>query len=136
MNPKKAMGKARPWHMVKIDYLLGTTPAELEKKYNIPKIQISNRACKYGWKNEKDQKVEVVLYNHRDRIEKIIDKSLTELERIINSSSNDKDVIAASKVIIDISGLKKETIDSNINTDKEIIFNVTRKIVNPVKDKN
>jgi len=125
--------KARPWHKVKADYLLGYTPKELEEKYCIPREQIYNKGFKYKWTNEKAQQTEVILHNHKVKIDGILIKSLNNLERIITTSTNDRDIISAAKLIIDMSGLKKVSIDTNLTSEKEITFNVIRNIISPTK---
>ena len=61
---------------------------------------------------------ENVLQNVQDRIQNITNKALTTLEEIIeNDTAKDADRVAASRAVLDISGLKtqKQEISGDMN---------------------
>lgn len=107
-----------PWAKVKKDYLEGVTPKEIALKYGTTAKTVTDKACKEKWTSEKSIIYENVLQNVQDRIQNITNKALTTLEEIIeNDTAKDADRVAASRAVLDISGLKtqKQEISGDMN---------------------
>lgn len=107
-----------PWAKVKKDYLEGVTPKEIALKYGTTAKTVTDKACKEKWTAEKSIIYENVLQNVQDRIQNITNKALTTLEEIIeNDTAKDADRVAASRAVLDISGLKtqKQEISGDMN---------------------
>lgn len=107
-----------PWAKVKKDYLEGVTPKEIALKYGTTAKTVTDKASKEKWTAEKSIIYENVLQNVQDRIQNITNKALTTLEEIIeNDTAKDADRVAASRAVLDISGLKtqKQEISGDMN---------------------
>ncbi len=101
------MAKTTPWTEIKAEYLKGIAPKELAKKYKIKAERIHTKANKDGWTAEKNSIYENLRDDAESYIKKLTQKALATLEDVIsNPDSADKDKVAASKAILDVSGLK------------------------------
>lgn len=104
--------KSMQWSQIKAEYLQGYKPDELAKKYGLTAKKISDKANKDKWVAEKSEIFENVRKKVEDdiqkNIERISNKAINRLENILDDdSAANKDVVAAAKAILDISGLKK-----------------------------
>lgn len=101
------MAKTTPWLQIKNEYLQGVTPKELALKYKIKAATIHTKANKDGWTVEKNSIYENLRDDTKSYIKKLTQKALATLEDVItNPDAADKDKVAASKAILDVSGLK------------------------------
>lgn len=112
------MGKhITPWTKIKAEYLQGVTPKELAEKYKIEVKAIHEKSSKEKWTKEKSSISKNLQVSIQDRIEKLTNLALDAVESVLKdneSSNNDK--IQASKVIVDISGLKTAKKEVELNT--------------------
>lgn len=101
------MAKTTPWTEIKADYLRGITPKELAVKYKIKAKQISDKANDEKWVAEKAKIIENLRIDTEEYIKKLTQKALKTLETIItDDEAEDKDRVAASRAVLDVSGLK------------------------------
>ena len=101
------MTKTTPWLEIKTEYLQGVTPKELALKYKIKAKTIHEKASKESWVIAKTSIFKNLQDETEDYIKKLTQKALSTLEEIItNPDALDKDKVAASKAILDVSGLK------------------------------
>lgn len=101
------MAKTTPWNKIKADYLNGVTPKELAEKYKITAKQIHDKAFRDSWVAEKTSISEKTRESVQNRIKELTDLALETLCSVINDPESDnKDKVAASKAILDVSGLK------------------------------
>ena len=117
------------WANIQIEYETGTKPNELAEKYGLNSRQISDKAYKDNWKSPKElqaRKVEISREKYNVKISRLIDKSFSELEKILNNEdAKDSDKINAVKCVIDISGLKKESQEITNTTPQIVVANET-----------
>jgi len=108
---------------LKKDYLSGIKPAALADKYEIPESSIYNWIARNDLTNKKEkleQKTEDAISNDiQDKIKKSSDKVVDKLLSIIENSTNESNIIKACDSILNISGLKKQTLDNNVKNYKE-----------------
>lgn len=100
------MAKTTPWIKIKAEYLQGVTPKELSEKYKVTAKQISDKANKDEWVEEKAKISEKVRENTEDKIERITNLALDRLEEILSGSNLRSDFVNAIGKALDISGLK------------------------------
>lgn len=101
------MAKGVPWNKIKADYLSGITPKELAEKYKLTPKQIHEKASKESWVAEKESISKNLQVDVQGRIKELTNLALETLCEVINDpESNNKDKVAASKAILDVSGLK------------------------------
>ncbi len=101
------MAKTTPWIKIKAEYLQGVTPKELALKYKIKAKTIIEKASKEDWVDEKTTISNNLQLQTENYIKKLTQKALATLEDVItNPEAADKDKVAASKAILDVSGLK------------------------------
>ena len=85
------------WATIQIEYETGTKPNELAEKYGLNSRQISDKAYKDNWKSPKElqaRKVEISREKYNVKISRLIDKSFSELEKILNNDdAKDSDKI-------------------------------------------
>lgn len=136
------MKKAIPWVKIKKEYLEGVKPKIIAEKYNITSDSIRTKASKEKWKIEKDAICNKLPQKIEDRINGLTNKALDTCESVIdNPRAAYRDKLQAAKIIMDISGLKKEKRE-NINITPQIVVasqkdaDILRRIadVNPDKD--
>lgn len=95
------------WNNLKAEYLQGVTPKELAKKYKVTAKAIHEKASKEKWVDEKVSICKNLQEKLKDRIEGLTNLALGALETVITDpEAEDKDKVAASKAILDVSGLK------------------------------
>ena len=98
------------WEEIKAAYLLGATPLELSKKFlqfNLTPKQITEKASKGKWAQEKAIMGNKIAKNLNENIERLTTLALDNLERLLDDKNvKDSDKIAAIGRVIDISGLK------------------------------
>ncbi len=96
-----------PWVKIKAEYLQGAFPKELAKKYNITAKQISDKANKEKWVNEKSKICEKVRENVESQVGRITNLALERLESVLKCKEiRNNDLIAAIGKALEISGLK------------------------------
>jgi len=101
------MAKTTPWTEIKAEYLKGVPPKELAEKYKIKAERIHTKANKDGWTAEKNSIYENLRDETTEYIKKLTQKALKTLETIItDDEAEDKDRVAASRAVLDVSGLK------------------------------
>lgn len=98
--------KPVPWNEIKTEYLQGAFPRELAKKYGLTAKQISDKANKDKWVQEKTKISEKVRENVEEKISRITNLALDRLEEILEGSILRPDFVSAIGRAIDISGLK------------------------------
>jgi hypothetical protein len=112
------------WKLIKEQYCAGIPPRDLAKKHKVKAQTISNRATEDKWTVEKSKKQEEIANNFKAQVDELTSLSLPVLKQIIQQKSSSGEnimvncdlLIKAIKTVMDISGLKKETVDNNINT--------------------
>lgn len=103
----KKYKKATPWVKIKAEYLQGATPKELAEKYNLTAKQISDKANRNEWVEEKSKIQEKVRENAESQVERITNLTLKRLEDVLMLEYiKTGDLIAAIGKGIEISGLK------------------------------
>ena len=100
------IAKVIPWAKVKAEYLNGVKPKELSAKYQISLQTIYNKINIGKWKNKKEQFSIKLEQSMQDSIKGLATKALEKLDAVLTSSTDDKDIIAAARAILDVSGLK------------------------------
>lgn len=108
------------WVKIQIEYEQGKKPEELAEKYGLTPKQISDKAYRNNWKKQKEINAKSI-----EKSRKKYDKEINELtglafkvlkEIIDNPDAKDNDRINAAKSILDVSGLKKDSHDFNIDS--------------------
>lgn len=95
------------WNKIKAEYLQGVAPKDLAKKYKVAAKTIHEKASKENWVDEKASICKNLQEKLKGRIEGLTNLALEALEAVItNPEAENKDKVAASKAILDISGLK------------------------------
>ena len=101
------MAKTTAWNKIKADYLNGVTPKELASKYKITAKQIHEKASKEHWVDEKASICKNLQEDVQERIKELTNLALETLCEVIKADdSKYQDKVAASKAILDVSGLK------------------------------
>ena len=109
------------WLEVQKDYNLGIVPRELAIKYNIDENTISKHIFNNKWKEKKRNFQEKVIESQIDRLKRLTDKTLNRIEEKIDTRViKDSDLAAFCRLVIDMSGLKSETVNNNIKKYKEL----------------
>ena len=107
----------------KKDYLNNVKACDLMTKYNMSETQVYSYISRNSLKQKKEslnKKIEAKIESTiTDRISKITDKVINKLEYIIDNSDNDNNILKACDSILNISGLKKQTLDNNVKNFKE-----------------
>ena len=116
------------WTKIQIEYEQGVKPKELAEKYGLTSKQIRDKASRNNWKQTKEEIEKTKLVNSRQKYDKEINEltglALNVLREIANNpEAKDTDRINAAKGILDVSGLKKESHDINLdNSPVEVKF--------------
>lgn len=122
------MTKTIYWLNLKAEYLLGATPKELAKKYNLTSKQVRDKANRENWANEKATIRDKTRQNLQNKIDGLLNKVLDVLSEVMNNPlAENKDKVAAARAILDVSGLKRLT--------QEIKTDVTAEVKAPKWDK-
>ena len=101
------MAKTTPWNKIKKDYLNGITPKELANKYKITAKSIHEKASKENWVDERASISKNLQESVQERIKELTNLALGALQEVIkNEESKPADIVAASRAILDVSGLK------------------------------
>lgn len=121
-SPSEARENAKttPWTKIKAEYLQGVTPQMLAKKYKLTEKQVSDKAYREKWKDEKAKINEKTRENLQDKIQSLTNNALEVLCEVMNHpDTEDKDKVSAAKAILDISGLKsiKQEIKADVNAE-------------------
>ena len=115
------MVKTTPWNEIKAEYLQGVTPKELAAKYGLTPKNISDKANKEKWVQEKAKISEKVREVTQERIQELTNLALDTLCEVVNDKKCEKSTkVQAAKALLDISGLKNskqviEGIESGVN---------------------
>lgn len=114
------MAKTTPWTKIKAEYLQGATPKELAKKYKLTAKQITNKASRDKWVNEKEIIQDKTRQNIQSKIQELSNNALEVLSEVMNHpDTEDKDKVSAARAILDVSGLK--SIKQEIKADVESV---------------
>jgi len=95
-----------PWNKIKKEYLEGVTPKELAAKYKISAKDIGDKASHDGWTAKKREISVKVEQTVQERIVGLTTKALDALEKVLDKSENEVNIISAARSVIDVSGLK------------------------------
>lgn len=103
------MAKTTPWNKIKKEYLEGVSPKDLAIKYATTSSAIRSKACKEKWGVEKETICNNVQQTVEERIKSLTNKALDALESVINDPEcKHTDKVAASRALLDVSGLKTQ----------------------------
>ena len=112
------MCKTTPWVKIKAEYLSGVTPKELALKYGLKPRTISDKAYEEKWGEEKAIISENLRESTQERIERITSLALKRLEDVLSEGGvKTNDLVNAIGKAIDISGLKRESQNLNVNNE-------------------
>lgn len=101
------MAKGIPWNKIKAEYLQGVTPKDLASKYKITAKSIHEKASKENWVDEKASISKNLQEDVQEKIKDLTNLALEALQEVIkNGESKPADIVAASRAILDVSGLK------------------------------
>lgn len=101
------MTKTIPWTRIKAEYLQGVTPQGLAKKYKLTVKQLSDKAYRDKWKDERAKIYEKTRENIQDKIQKYSNEAIEVLREVMKApESKNLDKVSAAKALLDISGLK------------------------------
>ena len=109
------MEKAIPWNKIKAEYLQGAVPRELASKYNIDAKTIGNKASANNWVVKKKE-IQIKIENDiREKIKEASALAIMRLREILESNdASNSDVVAATRAILDVSGLKSQKLETTI----------------------
>lgn len=115
------------WTKIQIEYEQGKKPEELAEKYGLTPKQISDKAYRNNWKKPSEtnaKRIEESRKKYDKEINELTGLALKVLREIANNpEAKDTDRINAAKGILDVSGLKKESHDINLdNSPVEVKF--------------
>lgn len=103
------MAKTTPWNKIKKEYLSGVAPKELAIKYQIPAKSIHEKSSKENWTEEKASISKNLQVDVQERIKNLTNLALQALENVINDPEcKHTDKVAASRALLDVSGLKTQ----------------------------
>lgn len=101
------MAKTTPWNKIKAEYLQGATPKELAAKYKMTAKNVSDKANKDKWVQEKAKISENVREKVEEKVERITNLALKRLEDVLQDEEiRASDLVQAIGKALDISGLK------------------------------
>jgi len=124
----------RNWKLIKKLFLSGKSPKEIGEIHDINPQLISNRASKEKWILLRESRNEDLAAKYKDEIEELVDLANIEVRRIISDPQcRDVDKLTASKLIYDMAGLKKQTIDNNIKSTEDMTLTIINKPIKPVE---
>lgn len=99
---------------IKKEYLQGATPKELSAKYKVDKKKISNWAYEENWTSKKQDISEKIEKNFERQLETLTTKALETIQDVLNTSTDNKDRIAAARAALDVSGLKSNKTENTV----------------------
>lgn len=103
------MAKTTPWNKIKKEYLEGVSPKDLASKYNITAKSIHEKASKEHWVDERASISKNLQEDVQERIKNLTNLALQALESVINDPEcKHTDKVAASRALLDVSGLKTQ----------------------------
>lgn len=103
------MAKTTPWNKIKKEYLSGVAPKELAVKYKIDINKIYNKIDNDSWAKEKTEINGNIRNDVQERIKNLTNLALQALESVINDPEcKHTDKVAASRALLDVSGLKTQ----------------------------
>lgn len=103
------MAKTTAWNKIKKEYLSGVTPKELAAKYKIDINKIYNKIDNDSWAKEKTEINGNIRNDVQERIKNLTNLALQALESVINDPEcKHTDKVAASRALLDVSGLKTQ----------------------------
>ena len=111
--------------IAKAMYLAGEKPCEIAKKLKYRPGTISTWACEEKWSEEKIKKAKETMDSLEKEIKDLTQLALTTLNDILtNENVRYSDKVAATRAVLDISGLKRDNKDVNLNAEGfEVIIN-------------
>ena len=100
---------ATQWNKIKIEYLEGTPPKEIAKKYKIKAKAIHEKASRENWTKEKTSIYKNLQEATENKIKNLTNKALNTLEDVLEDpEAGTQNKINAAKAVLDISGLKTQ----------------------------
>lgn len=106
------------WNEIYTAYLQGAKPLELATEFVVDIKKINAKIKSEKWAQKRNKLKEKIAGSCEKKLEKLAEKAFMQLEDILNdemASSSSK--IQAAKMIIDLTGFKKET-------NKEVTYEV------------
>ena len=104
-----------PWNKIKAEYLQGVPPRELADKYKISANTIHNKFSLDGT-TKKAREIQSNLQEEiKDKIEHAASLAIKRLTEMLESAeTKDADLVAATRAILDVSGLKSQKLETTI----------------------
>lgn len=103
--------------IAKAMYISGEKPAKIAEELGYKANTISNYAAVEGWDKERQERTNKIVEGIEGQISALTELSLSELNRILTDiGSKDSDKLSAIRLVIDISGLKKENQSIDIDS--------------------
>lgn len=112
------------WNEIYTAYLGGVKPLELAKEFDVDVKKISAKIKSEKWTFKRNKLKEKIAGSFEKKLETLAQKAFSQLEDILNdecASSTSK--IQAAKVIIDLTGLKKDRKENEKNNTFEVYIN-------------
>jgi uncharacterized protein YjcR len=104
-------------------YIQGKKPQEIAKKLGYKAKTVSEWASRENWMGKRQEKAEKLIESFDKQIEELTISALKALQEVLNEGKHG-DRVSASRVIMDISGLKREKKDIDLTTGGiEVIIN-------------
>ena len=104
-----------PWNKIKAEYLQGVAPKELAAKYNINASAIHTKFNKDGTSRKLRELTSNLSDEIRDKIDKATTIAIRRLTEMLESAeTKDADLVAATRAILDVSGLKSQKLETTI----------------------
>ena len=104
-----------PWNKIKAEYLQGVAPKELAAKYNINASAIHTKFNKDGTSRKLRELTSNLSEEIRDKIDKATTIAIRRLTEMLESAeTKDADLVAATRAILDVSGLKSQKLETTI----------------------
>ena len=104
-----------PWNKIKAEYLQGVAPKELAKKYNLSPNTIHTKFCQDGTTKKLKELTSNLSEEIRDKIDKATTLAIRRLTEMLESTeTKDADLVAATRAILDVSGLKSQKVEATV----------------------
>lgn len=101
------MAKGIAWNKIKAEYLQGVTPKELAEKYKIEIEKLYKKIENDKWAAELREIKGKIGNEVQEQIKVLTNLALEALKNVIkDGESKPADIVAASRAILDVSGLK------------------------------
>ena len=104
-----------PWNKIKAEYLQGVAPKELAAKYNLAPATIHTKFCQDGTSKKLKELTSNLSEEIRDKIDKATTIAIRRLTEMLESEeTKDADLVAATRAILDVSGLKSQKVEATV----------------------